>query len=453
MHRGSAVHASPVHRSEAPEAVVRPGPRPAAHAAGDVEGRSDSPEAVRRLTRAVEDLRAAALQPILEQALRDMGDDKPMEGAAAALRALEIDENNGWGWYILAICREKAGAFAHALHCYDRALAIMPDNKDLPNDLGRLAARMGMNEIAEKLFIKFLLLNPGSVDGANNLACAQRAQSRFGDAIETLRPFIEAYPERPLLWNTLGTVLYDQGSMAQAMTFFDEALRLDPDFCKARYNRANVLSAHGRAREAWAECDLAIAGSTLETETAMMRLARSTIMLAAGAVGEGWDAYEARMDPLYPEAPYFLVEDRPQWTPGDLLTGRRLLVFGEQGLGDEVLFANLLPDVIAALGDEALLTLALEPRLIPLFRASFPRATVIGHATYRVDHQVVTMARELDPGSIDLWTPIGSLLRRFRREVGDFPAARGFLKPDPERVAHWRAVLDAVAPGPKVGVL
>jgi hypothetical protein len=53
---------------------------------------------------------------------------------------------------------------------------------------------------------------------------------------------------------------------------------------------------------------------------------------------------------------------------------------------------------------------------------------------------------------VDLWTPMASLLRQFRRSVADFPARAGYIAPDPERVAHWRGQLEAL-PGRKVGLL
>jgi hypothetical protein len=146
--------------------------------------------------------------------------------------------------------------------------------------------------------------------------------------------------------------------------------------------------------------------------------------------------------------------DRPRWTPDDDLDGRSLMVMGEQGLGDEVLFANLLPDVIEALGPRGKLWLAVEQRLVPLFRRSFPKAVVGAHATWTVDARSYRAAPFLaDLQAIDLWTPFGSLLRRFRPSVGSFPDRPAYLTADPGRVRHWRDVLGGLGPGPKVGLL
>jgi tetratricopeptide (TPR) repeat protein len=417
-----------------------------------VAGDAASPEALGRLTQALAEIRAQAILPMLRQAVAYMREERHREGAEWALKALEQDEQHGLAWHILAICREKAADFASALQCYERALQLAPDNPEIANDLGRLAVRLDMPALAEKLFTHYLLRNPGSIDGVNNLACALREQHRFAEAVEVLRPSIYAYPESALLWNTLGTVVGEQGDIAQAVTFFEEALRVDPSFHRARYNLANARVELDDPAGAIPDFEAAAASARLETEQAMIGLGRSTALLAAGDLERGWDAYEVRFDPHYAEALHYLIE-APRWTPDTPIEGKALLVVGEQGLGDEVLFANLLPDVAEALGPDGRLTLAVEPRLVPLFQRSFPQARVAAHRTGRWRHHSVRAVPDVAEDDFELYAPVASLLRRFRRSVDSFPARANFLAADPERVAHWRRTLDAAAPGPKAGVL
>ena len=161
-----------------------------------------------------------------------------------------------------------------------------------------------------------------------------------------------------------------------------------------------------------------------EDDRLMMQLARSTIKIGLGRIGDGWDDYEARLSPLFAGSTVFMV-DRPQWTPETPLAGKHLLVMGEQGLGDEVLFANMLPDVVEALGPDGKMTIAVEPRLVPLFQRSFPTATVVPHITYRQHGRNLRAAPALgDMSRFDLWTPLASLLRRFRRSARGLPNPR-----------------------------
>jgi len=428
-------------------------PAPTARAA-DAMGQAGSREALSRLNAALGELKALSVQPILSRAVAALQAEDHEAGARLAIQALEKDERNGFGWYLLAIARERAGDFASSITCYESALALLPNHAEIANDLGRLAFRMGMKPQAEKLFRHFLSAQPNHPEAANNLACAVRDQDRADEAIDILRPAIEANPTLAMPWNTMGTIVTEQGDLATAELFFDEALRLQPDFPKAQYNRANVRLSSGDPQGALADCDAALAGVKAEDERQMMRLSRSTMLMELGRPGDGWDDYEARLHPQFADATLFQSRGEP-WTPDADLAGKTLLVFGEQGLGDEIMFANLLPDVVEALGPGGMLCLALEGRLTPLFQRSFPDALVGAHATFDVGGRSVRLAPFMEKAPApDFWVPMGSLLRRFRRSVSDFPSrGDGYLRPDPKRVAHWRGELAAAPAGLKVGLL
>lgn len=440
-----------------PPAKVRPSVSALAPAASrpqlaDAPADAASTEALERLNVAIFELKAIKTAPLLRRATAALALKDWRLAADLALEALGLDERIGLAWHVLAIARDKVGDVESAIQCYESALALSEDQADIANDLGHLAYRLGMKPLALKLFAAYRAARPDCVHGVNSLACAQRDAQDYDAAIETLRSAITADPTAPVLWNTLGTVLAEQGDVATASTFFDEALRLEPAYVHARYNRAHAELYQGDLSGALKDCDAALALASAPGDLAMIRLARSAILLCAGRIGEGWDAYEARFDPHAAEVTRFAIE-RPRWTPRTRLEGKSLLLFGEQGLGDEVMFANLLPDVIEALGPNGRLTLAVEPRLVSLFQRSFPRARVGAQVIHGVDGRAVRKAPFIaDPEAIDCWAPIATPLRKFRRSVEAFPERIGYLAADPSRIAHWRDVL-ADRPGLKVGVL
>ena len=434
-------HAEASNRVDAP-----PPPSPMLHAAAGADP-------LEKLTRALAELKAQAILPLLSAALQAVNAGRIDAALDLTGQVLEADPACGLAWHVVALCRERGGDLNGALSAYETALKLDPKDADLANDLGRLAMQMGLHEVAEQLFRHFIAERPQAVDGPNNLACALRDQLRYGDAVDVLRPAILANPESALLWNTLGATLAEQGEMEQSLVFFDEALRLDPAFAKARYNRANIRLSLGDPAGALEDCDTALQSPAMsESERAMMSFARSTMLVASGRLGDGWDAYQARLEPRHVDVTHFAVDD-PAWTPDAALEGRRLLVFGEQGLGDEVLFANVIPDVLEALGPDGRLTLAVERRLVPLFQRSFPQAEVGAHATYRVEHQSVRTAPFARDRRFDLWAPMGSLLQRFRREVDAFPSRPAYLHANPAQVAYWRETLAELGDGLKVGLL
>jgi len=426
-------------------------PQPEPRLVDPAMGDSASESALAKLNAAIAGLRAASVAPLLQDAVAAIRAGDAQRASELALKALQADERNGHGWHVLAIAREQTGDYRSSISAYEAALALLPEHDDVANDLGRLAFRMGMTELAVRLFAVYRDAHPEDPQGANNLACALRDLHDYQGAIAVLKPAIEAAPDVALLWNTLATVLIASGDTRTAMPFLEEAVRLEPDFAKARYTRANARLEFGDVGGALADIEAAMANAELPSDLAMMTFARAQMLLVGGRVGEGWDAYEARFAPQFSGRTSFVIEC-PRWSPDDALAGKSLLLIGEQGLGDEVMFANALPDVIAALGAGGRLSLALEPRLIPLFRRSFPGVPIVEHATYRVDGHSIRTVPEVDEGGIDVWAPLAAPLRRFRRGVEAFPAHDGYLAPDPARIAHWRAVLAAL-PGRKVGIL
>lgn len=427
-------------------------------------GDSGSAEAIARLGRASSRTRTGTgskagmnrgqkVPLLLRSAVKSMEVLDFAEASRLALAALQVDERHGLAWHVLAIAQEKLGQLDKAFSAYEAAIRLLPDETDVAQDLGRLAHRLGQLEIAEKLLSRYLVRNPGHVEATNNLACAIRDQNRNEEAIALLSSLIPIHPEEAVLWNTLGTVLSERGEAEKSLPFYDEALRIDPTFYLARYNRANVRMVLGDPRTALEDIDSALAGAVDAGEIAVMNMARSLILLMIGELKEGFEAYEVRFDQSLSDAVTF-QEFGARWSPDDDLDGKTLLVYGEQGLGDEVLFANVLGDTLKALGPKGQLIIALEPRLVPLFQRSYRKATVVPHQSMRHMGRIMRRAHIPDPvPTIDSWAPIGSLFRRFRQSAGDFPHQRGFLKPDPDRVAHWRTLLAEAGPGPKVGVI
>ena len=177
-------------------------------------------------------------------------------------------------------------------------------------------------------------------------------------------------------------------------------------------------------------------------------------LIGAGQLEEGFKEYEIRNDQRFRSYFHHII-DAPKWA-GEDLTGKKILVVGEQGLGDEFMFANILPDVQAAVGDSGKLQICVDHRLVSLFQRSFPKAEV---GTYD-DKTLIDMdgnkALRLVPfaskeNKPDLWSPIGSALQVYRNNLADFPH-KPFLMADPTRVSGFKRQLDAMGPEKKIGL-
>ena len=419
-------------------------------------GNAASPEAVRKLSHALSGSALKRQRKVIDQLKSALACIRMQDfhgGAKRALAALQIDETSGLAWHVLAICREKSGDMAQALTAYEAALTLLPNETDIAGDLGRLAQQLGYLDIAEKLLLKYLAADPGHIEVTNNLACVQRDQGRYGDAIETLKALLQVESGSPILWNTLGTVMSDQGDMGTALTFFEEALRLDPGFSKARYNRANVRQPLGDEAGALADLEAAAEGAESAYERAMMAMARAMLLLGMGRIKEGFEAYEVRLSPDLPESMRPVLE-APRWDGSSSLTGKRLLVLGEQGIADEMVFGTCLPDVVETVGPAGHVFVAVEPRLVDLYQRSLPTTTVVGHRTVRLEGRLTRHVPAIEEMSdpVDCWVPLASLMAVYRPSLDSFPDRAGYLTPDPAKVARWKGELEALGPGLKVGL-
>jgi len=162
--------------------------------------------------------------------------------------------------------------------------------------------------------------------------------------------------------------------------------------------------------------------------------------LALGDWESGWQDHEARYQThnnMSRPYPY------PMWN-GNSPAGKGILVYGEQGIGDEIMFASCLPDLI----DEAdTCVIECSPKLAPIFRTSFPSTIV--HASEQTVNDI-SWTEKL--GTIHCQTAIGSLPRRYRNNDADFPKHNGYLKADPARIEFWKHRLDALNDGLKIGL-
>jgi tetratricopeptide (TPR) repeat protein len=419
---------------------------------GAAIGDSASNESIERLKRATQQIKNAENAKLLGRAVQAVHEHDYVKADKLAMKLLKKDEQMGLAWHIVGIAREKQGDFASSLRAYEAALRLISDHGSVAGDLGRLAFRLSMPELAAKFFAHYRLARPKEIEAANNLACALRELNREDEAIEVLKAAIGENPTAAALWNTLGTVICNTGNAEGSIVFFDEALRLAPEAGKIYHNRAFAKMDMGDLKGSLIDCDDAMSRQNSAEDAATMAFARSTVLLGLGRLVEGWKAYEARFSDEVRQAPRFHIPGT-RWSGQDL-KGKTLMVSTEQGLGDEIMFANMLPDILEALGPDGSLTLAVEQRLVPLFERSYPGVEITAHRTVTYEGRVIRMAPYVqDWDRFDYWAAIGDFLSSQRPSADAFPNRAAFLTPDPERVAHWKTELEKLGPGPKVGLL
>ncbi len=315
-----------------------------------------------------------------------------------------------------------------ALDCFELALAHAPDCVAARVGLARMLREAGETAAALEHIRHAVRIAPH--DAAIHFESAL-AHSRGGDtpgAIAAYRRALELKPDWAAACANLGLMYLSQrGDPRCAQRYFERAVALDPSSVAAQANLGHALNEQGRTDEALAHYEKLIAGHPAEAE---YRWNRGLVRLGSGDYARGWEDYEMRNARAGGAAPR--VFPFPAWQGGELSRGGALLIYGEQGLGDEIMFASCVPDLLAR-GIDCVIECRLQ--LAPLIARSFPNALVHG------------AARDGDRGwlarypRIEAQIAIGSLPRLLRRKSADFPPHTGYLRADPRRAADWHARL------------
>jgi tetratricopeptide (TPR) repeat protein len=414
-------------------------------------------EALQRLEVLTDELATARARHksnvLLKRAIRAWRKGDIVKAGQWALKATGVDGDNSKAFHVLAMALERMGHLHKALVTYERAHQLDPEDPELLINLGLTAWNLKLTDGAARMFQLYIEARPDSPLGYNNLGSVQCDLGQPEIAIETLRVAIMRMPTETILWNAFATVLAEEGRADESLVFYNEAIRLEPGFARAYHNLGYAYQHLGQLEEALANYNCALERVVDVTEKRETRHSRSICLIGAGHVEEGFREYEIRNDERFRAYLHHMIK-APKWA-GEDIAGKKLLLVGEQGLGDEFMFANILPDVVRALGEKGKLQIAVDPRLVTLFQRSFPTAevgtyddkTLIDNDGNKALRLIPFVANGNEP---DFWAPMGSALQYYRKSLGDFPH-QAFLTPDPVRVAEFRALLDKM-PGKKVGI-
>jgi tetratricopeptide (TPR) repeat protein len=337
------------------------------------------------------------------------------------------------------------GRHVEAIVQFEQALAAEPDDTRVLFALGVTAQTLGLAEAAQQFYHRVLGLEPGRIEALVNLANLLRGAGQFDAAIALLEPALARAPESAELRLTLGSAHREKGDDRTATTHYRAALAINPRYAPALANLADMLCDAGDRVQARTLYDSAIKA---DPKNAQARMNRAVLHLLNSDLKEGWRDYAARID-MPGKVPAVSGEQRSAPWIGGNLKRIRLLVRSEQGVGDQIMFASLIPDLAARANSEGgSVVLECEPRLAPLFARSFPDVTVRPAAIKSIGGVAMAEYGWLKAaGGANAVTLMGSLPRYLRATLESFPQPYSFLVPDSDEVARWRNVFGPGAIG------
>lgn len=364
--------------------------------------------------------RRAAL-PYLEHSHRERPDDYQIseEFVTSLIESHKVDEaksvvadildrnpDNASIWNAMSIhvksTKDREAAIIH----FRRGVEKYPDEPILSYNLAHTLNELSRAEEGKVLLRRALVLNPAYAKAYSALSVSHLIMLDLAGAVTHVDRAIYINPILESAW--INKAIAHRASMdfQDAVTALRRALELNPDDPNAHTNLAYTL-------------------------------------LMAGEIEQGFNQYDNRWK--NPEFPSSRRPFRQQIWRGENPGNKRILLYMEQGMGDEIMFAWYFNKALSLAKN---ITVECDPRLIPIFKRSFPTIEFIprqdeAHLATR-DPEIIYKA------------PIGHIpkffwhdLRRHINKVGSTalrPIARteAYLKTDNEHRKKWRRYLDEV---------
>lgn len=363
---------------------------------------------------------------------------KLYDGAVAAMPAYPE------GHFNRAVALAALERNEEALAAYGKAIALNPRYGDAYLNAGLAHHKLGQLEKAVAAFRKTVELSPNDPRGPYNLgvclqeslpgADAARRAALTAEATVAFERALALDPGSAAVLYGFATLHSENGDHARAAALVEAALRVRPEWSDAWNNLGNHYEGLGRRAEAVAAFDRALA---LDPRNMGAVVNRGLTLLALGNMAAGWEGYAHRFDdPRFPFSPRSWPW--PAWR-GEDLAGKRILLWSDQGIGDEVLYASMVREVAARAGA---CVLECTDRLVPLYLRSFPGIEIAA--------KLPEVHAALMAGAFDYHCSVLDLGRWLRPALNAFPNRGPLLTADPDRTAALRAKYRQSAPATKL---
>jgi hypothetical protein len=288
-----------------------------------------------------------------------------------------------------------AGRLDAAERMVGHVLDAAPDLPDALHVKGLIAFRRGKIPEAGRLIERAIA--GGGIKAAHfrNLSEVYRLQARLDEALPAARRAIALDPSDPLGPFNLAMVHYDRLDTEACIAAVRHAIDLRPNLPQGRMKHAQAL-------------------------------------LLVGQFAQGWEEYEWRYQipgaqPLMPPS-IAAQRKRPQWD-GRKLEGQPLLLIGDQGFGDVVMFARYIPWVRERCAE---IVMACSAEMAPIMAGMFPDMPLVN--------------RWDDCPDYSAFIPLSGLPRLHGTRLDNIPGGGAYLRADPAKARAWRDRLDAVIP-------
>ncbi len=349
------------------------------------------------------------------------------KAAATLTKAIKLKPDWAEAYNELGAITVELNKLGKAIQLFNKAIKLKPDFVEAHNNLGIAFLRQDKLDQAQQAFENALAINPDYPNAHNNLGTVLRDLDRPEDALDHYHKALAVRPEYAAAYNNLGISLHDLGRIEDSIAAFNKGIENQPNVAEFYRNLAKPMFRSGNVKQAIEICNTAL---HLDPDYQQAEWERSLYGLISGDWVQGWADYRGRLTlnrklASRPEAPW----------PRDL-SGRHILVLGEQGLGDQIFLLRFARE-LKARGAE--FTVAVDAKIVDqVGRISFiddvvtikGKSATGGEIVYLGDLPFL-LGVDSTPGPVEL-TPLADRLEA----MGQRLAALG---PPPYMGVTWRA--------------
>lgn len=305
----------------------------------------------------------------------------------------------------------KTEQFESAISYCARVVEL--DNKNIRglNNFGAALIRNNKLAEAKEIFEYALELDPSNFDILINICNVYQGLGHPEWSLKSAFRALELNPGSYLAYNNLGAALGDLLNLEAAREAYITSHAINPNYLTTIINLAQIevkLGNHIRGIELY-EKALNAKNATV-SEIQLIKFYLSYSYLFIGSLEKGWDYYDFGFSALLPQGAWRSLRrfEQPRWQ-GQINKSIRLLIWREQGLGDEIEFSTCLNELHRS---EMNITLECDARLVGIFQRTYPNFKVRPES---INKQNLPLFVDFDEHC-----PIGSLPRYFRRNIKDF---------------------------------
>jgi len=313
--------------------------------------------------------------------------------------------------------------FYAALNSCKQAINIKEDYAEAYYNQGNILDELKLFDEALKSYEKAIELNQVYAEGYLGRGNVFKELKKFDEALKSYDKAIEIKNDYAKAYFNRGNLLNEIKRFDEALKNYDKAIEINQLYAEAYSNKAVLLNDMKRFDEAIKNYDKAI---ELLPYEASNYYNKSLLLLSLKEFEFGWQLYDWRWRNENLGFPS-LISDKPKLIDLHTSKDKKLLIWGEQGIGDQVMYAGMLDELLNLAPASVVIS---DKRLITLFQRSFPHGNFIQNSIN---------IKQLD---YDEHLPIADLGKYFRSSTADFDNVRkNYLIPDNQMAKKIRSEL------------